>query len=60
MKKPKHENCTGARDVVTKSCSLYFYYFPCILKYFLSLVASLLIAFHHKVAHSFIPGDSII
>lgn len=56
MKKPKHDNSTGARGVVTKSCSLYFHYSPCILKYFLSLVASLLIAFHHGVAHSFSPG----
>lgn len=58
MKKLNYEKGTGARDVVTKSCSLYFHYIACILKYFLSSVGFLL--FIVELHTPSVQGDSII
>lgn len=57
MKKPKQKKGTAARDVATQSCSLYFHYTLCILKYFLSSIASL---FFILVLHNPSVQDSII
>lgn len=56
MKKPKQKKGTAARDVATQSCSLYFHYTLCILKYFLSSIASL---FFILVLHNPSLQDSI-